>query len=91
MDERRRQAVQDWLRYRSSPERAGHGHDNKTAQPLSMDEIRRRAVEAWQSLRARGSESQASTASGPERDEGRDRGEVEQARDTPGLGDDFSG
>jgi ATP-dependent exoDNAse (exonuclease V) alpha subunit len=91
MDERRRQAVQDWLRYRSSREHAGPGHENKTAQPLSMDEIRRRAVAAWRSLQARGAESQPSTASRQERDDGRDRGESEQARDTPGLGDDFSG
>jgi ATP-dependent exoDNAse (exonuclease V) alpha subunit len=91
MDERRRQAVQDWLKYRSSPERAGHEHENKTAPPLSMEEIRRRAVAAWRSLQARGVESRPSTASGQERDAGRDRGEAGQARDTPGLGDDFSG
>lgn len=91
MDERRRQAVQDWLKYRSSPERAGRGHESNTAQPLSMDEIRRRAVAAWRSLQARGVESQPSAASGRERSPGLDRQEAEQARDTPGLGDDYSG
>lgn len=91
MDERRRQAVQDWLKYRATIEQADHKHVNEGAHPTSMDEIRRRAVAAWRSLQARGAESQPSTASGRERDAGRDRGEAEQARDTPGLGDDLSG
>ena len=90
-DTRRQQAVQDWLRYRASLEQAGRGHEGEASPPLSMDEIRRRAVAAWRSLQARGAESQPSTPSGRERDDGRDRGEAEQARDTPALGDDFSG
>lgn len=92
MDARRRQAVQDWLKYRASleqsaPDEAG---PEQGSPPLSMDEIRRRAVEAWRSLQARGAESQPSAASGRERDTGRARGENEQPRDAPGLGDDFS-
>lgn len=90
-DTRRQQAVQDWLRYRAGLEQAESGHEGEASPPLSMDEIRRRAVAAWRSLQARGAESQPSTASGRERDDGRDRGDAEQARDTPGLGDDFSG
>lgn len=91
MDTRRRQAVQDWLRYRASLEQAGRGPGNEVSPPLSMDEIRRRAVAAWRSLTARGAESQPSAASRRERDAGRDPGETGQGRDTPGLGDDFSG
>lgn len=91
MDARRRQAVQDWLKYRANPEQANRGHGSEPAQPLSMDEIRRRAVAAWRSLRARGVESQRSTEGGRERDFGREREETERAHDPPGLGDDFSG
>jgi len=91
MDARRKQAVQDWLAYRAGLEQAGARHENEAPQPLSMDEIRQRAVEAWRSLQARGAESPPSAAGGRDRDTGRDRGEPEQARDTPGLGDDFSG
>ena len=90
MDARRQQAVQNWLTYRASlgqTRRDGH----EAHPPLSMDEIRRRAVAAWQSLRARGVESHPSPGSQPKHDTGRDKGEPEQARDTPGLGDDFSG
>lgn len=90
-DTRRRQAVQDWLRYRAGLEQPGSGHEGEASPPLSMDEIRRRAVAAWRSLQARGAESQLPAASGRERDARRDRGEAEQARDTPALGDDFSG
>ncbi|HEY2037941.1 MAG TPA: MobQ family relaxase [Steroidobacteraceae bacterium] len=90
MDARRRQAVQNWLKYRASREQAG-GHANETSPPLSMDEIRQRAVAAWRRLQARGMESQPSAASGRQRDAGHDRAESEQARDLPGLGDDFSG
>ncbi|MHB8815681.1 MAG: MobQ family relaxase [Steroidobacteraceae bacterium] len=89
-DTRRQQAVQDWLRYRAGLEQAGIGHEGEASPPPSMDEIRRRAVAAWRSLRARGAESQPSAASGRESDEGRDRGEAKQPRDTPALGDDFS-
>jgi hypothetical protein len=91
MDARRRQAVQDWLKYRAGLEQAGPGHENKASRPLSMDEIRQRAVAAWRSLRARGAESEPSTASGRERESGRERGEAGPARDTPGLDDDLSG
>ena len=92
MDARRQQAVRDWLNHRASLEQAGRGQGGEgAAPPLSMDEIRRRAVEEWRSLRARGAESQPSAASRRERDGGRNRGEAEQARDSPGLGDDFPG
>jgi hypothetical protein len=99
MDARRRQAVQNWLKYRASLEQAGQrqdghqhdGHQKERSPPLSMEEIRKRAVAAWRSLQARGAESHPSAAGKRERDAGRDRREAEQARDTPGLGDDFSG
>jgi hypothetical protein len=89
MEARRRQAVQSWLEYRAGLQRTGHAPEGKAA-PLSMDEIRRRAVAAWRSLRARGAESQSSAPS-RDRDDGRARGEPEQARDTAGLGDELSG
>jgi hypothetical protein len=91
MDARRRQAVQDWLKHRASGEHASGGSEGEHSQRLSMDEIRRRAVAAWKSLQARGAESPASQPRAREREAGRDRGEAEQARDTPGLGDDLSG
>ena len=91
MEGRRRQAVQNWLKYRASLEQTGREHGSEVAPPLSMDEIRRRAVAAWRSLQARGAESRASAAGGRDRDAGRDGTEAEQARGTPGLGDDFSG
>jgi MobA/MobL family len=91
MDARRQQAVRDWLKYRASLVQARDGQGNEGPQPLSMDEIRQRAVAAWRSLQARGAESQPSAENQRERDAGRDRGEAEQTRDTPGLGDDFSG
>jgi hypothetical protein len=87
MDARRQQAVQDWLKYRASLDQAGDREGHERPPPLSMDEIRQRAVAAWRSLQARGAESQPSAESRQERE----RGEVRQARDTPGLGDDFSG
>jgi hypothetical protein len=90
MDARRQQAVQDWLEYRAGLEQAGGGQGSESAPPLTLDEIRQRAVAAWRSLQARGAESQPTVESRRERDAGRDRGEAEQARDTPGLGDDFS-
>ena len=86
MDARRQQAVRDWLKYRESRAQTSGAQGRERGQPLSMDEIRQRAVAAWRSLRARGVESQPSAASGRERD----RGETEQARDTPELGDDLS-
>ena len=91
MDSRRRQAVQDWLEYRSSLEHAGRGQGNEASAPLSMDEIRRRAVDAWRSLQARGAESQASGESRRDRDARHDRAQAERASDTPGLGDELSG
>lgn len=91
MDARRQQAVRDWLEYRASRGQARGAEGHERAPPLSMDEIRRRAVAAWQSLQARGAESQPSSEGRQKRDATPDRGEPEQARDTPGLGDDFSG
>jgi MobA/MobL family len=92
MDARRRQAVQDWLSYRAGLEKAGPGPGDGASPPLSMDEIRQRAVAAWRSLQARGAESTTpSEAAQRERNAGRDGGQGEQARDAPGLGDDFSG
>jgi hypothetical protein len=90
MEARRRQAVRDWLKYRAGLERAGCRHENEVSRPLSMEEIRQRAVAAWRSLRARGAESQPSAGSEREREAGRDRGATEQARDAAGLGDDVS-
>jgi hypothetical protein len=91
MDARRRQAVRDWLQYRASRERTGHGPERQGSPPLSMEEIRERAVAAWRSLRAREAESQPPAGSRRERDAGQDRGEAGPGRDRPGLGDDFSG
>lgn len=88
MDARRRQAVEDWLKYRANLEQAG---PDQGSPPASMDEIRRRAVEAWRSLQARGAESQPGAASERAREAGRARADGEQTRDAPGLGDDFSG
>ena len=90
MEARRRQAVKDWLEYRSSGQRTGHAPGSEPSPPLSMEEIRQRSVEAWRSLRARRAESQLSTTSGRDRDAGSDRGEAGERRDTPGLGEDFS-
>jgi hypothetical protein len=90
MDARRQQAVRDWLKYRAGLDQARGGHGHEASPPLSMDEIRQRAVAAWRSLRARGVESQPSSASRQEHDAERDRGAADQARDTPGLGDDLS-
>lgn len=87
MDSRRRQAVQDWLNYRASLEGPGAGQGGESTPSLSMDEIRRRAVEQWRSLQARGAESQPSEAGRRDDGAGRDREETGRARDTPGLGD----
>ena len=81
MDARRQQAVRDWLEYRAGLERAAGGGGNESPPPLTMEEIRRQAVEAWRSLQARGAESQPSAAS----ERGRDIG-----NDSPAAGDDFS-
>jgi len=91
MDARRRQAVQDWLKHRASDEQADRGSEGEHSPRLSMDEIRRRAVAAWKSLQSRGAESPASQPRSRTREAGLDRGEAEQPRDTPGLGDDLSG
>jgi len=87
MDSRRRQAVQDWLKYRASLERTGDGQGSESTPRLSMDEIRRQAVEQWRSLQARGAESQPSEAGRRDHGAGRDQEETGRARDTPGLGD----
>jgi hypothetical protein len=93
MDARRRQAVEDWLKYRAGREQGRDGERHERAPPPSMDEIRQRAVAAWRSLQARGAESHHSTETRQRRDAERDRGaaESESARDTPGLGDEFPG
>jgi hypothetical protein len=91
MDSRRRQAVQDWLKYRSSLESPAGGQGKDVSPPLSMDEIRRGAVEQWRSLQARGAESHASEAGRRDRDAGRDRAQSARTGDTPGLGEEFSG
>ncbi len=91
MDAQRRQAVQDWLKYRASLGQPGSGAGKEASPPLSLDEIRQRAVAAWRSLRARGAESQPPEANRRDRDAGRDEEQRGQKRDTPGLGDDFSG
>lgn len=86
MDSRRRQAVQDWLKYRASLEHTRGGQGGESTPP-SMDEIRRRAVEQWRALQARGAESQPSEAGQRDHGAARDRDEIGPARDTPGLGD----
>jgi len=91
MEARRRQAVQDWLEIRASRERTAHAREGKSSPPLSMDEIRQRAVAAWRSLRAREAESPSAPAKPRDRDAGRDREEIGRERDTPGFGDDISG
>jgi len=91
MDARRQQAVREWLKYRAGQEQVRGGPGHEKSPPLSMDEIRRRAVAAWRALHAREAESHCSAEGRQGRDAERDRGETERARDTPGLGDDFSG
>ncbi|MGH8199418.1 MAG: MobQ family relaxase [Steroidobacteraceae bacterium] len=91
MDARRQQAVRDWLQYRAGLEPKGAGQAHERPPRYSMDEIRQRAVAAWRSLRAREVESQPSAESPREREVAHDRGETEQARDTPGLDGEFSG
>lgn len=87
---RRQQAVRDWLQYRADQGRADGGRGHESPPPLSMEEIRERAVAAWSSLRARGAESQPS-GENRRAHTGSDRADEGQARHTPGLGDDFSG
>ncbi|HEV7136617.1 MAG TPA: MobA/MobL family protein, partial [Steroidobacteraceae bacterium] len=90
MEARRQQAVRDWLAYRSRQQQADRGQGEASARPLTMDEIRRRAVEAWKSLRARGAESLPSGENRRVRGAARDREHAAQTPDPPGLGDDFS-
>jgi MobA/MobL family len=92
MDARRQQAVRDWLKFRASQQQVRRGQGHERPPPLSMDEIRQRAVAAWRALQARGAQNDAPAEKNPqERDAAGDRGDAGQARDTPGLGDDFSG
>lgn len=91
MEARRQQAVRDWLKHRAGQRQVRDAHGHESSPPLSMDEIRQRAVAAWRALQARGAERQPSADSRQERGAGRDREDIEPARDTPGLGDDFSG
>jgi ATP-dependent exoDNAse (exonuclease V) alpha subunit len=88
MDARRQQAVQNWLKYRASLRHPQQG--NEGPRPHSMDEIRRRAVEAWRGLQARGSESRHSGTGHRAEDRGREP-HAEQERGAPGLGDDSPG
>lgn len=91
MEARRRQAVQNWLRYRARMEQQrGHGQGAESSPRSTLEELRRRAVEAWRSRQARGAESQPSRERSPQRSAGNEAEPV-QERDTPGLGDDFSG
>lgn len=90
MDARRQQAVRDWLEYRAGREAAGAGQGQEGSPPHSVEEIRRRAVEAWRNLQARGAERPPSAASGQDRNMGRARGEAEQEHDSPAAGDEFS-
>jgi ATP-dependent exoDNAse (exonuclease V) alpha subunit len=83
MAARRRQAVEDWLRYR-----AGQAQQSGSQ---SAEDVRRRAVEAWKSLQARGAESPPPAAAGRARGAAREGGETEPGRDPPGLGEDLSG
>lgn len=91
MEARRRQAVQNWLKYRASLERPEQGRGNDSSPPHSMEEIRRRAVEAWRSLQARRSESQPSEASRRDQRLGSDLQQAEEEHGTAGLADDLSG
>ncbi|MGH8290927.1 MAG: MobQ family relaxase [Steroidobacteraceae bacterium] len=89
MDARRRQAVEDWLKYHASPEGTARPPGAESSPPLSTDEIRRRAVEAWRGLKARGAESQRSASNNRDRDAGYDAVEAERGGDTSGLGNEF--
>ena len=91
MQARRRQAVQDWLKYRAEQaQQAGPGESAQHAPAQTVEEIRRQAVQAWKSLQARGAESQPSRAE-PSRDRRAQRQAQEAGpqRDTAGLGGDF--
>jgi ATP-dependent exoDNAse (exonuclease V) alpha subunit len=90
MEARRRQAIRDWLESRAPQPAATGPQALQSSPPASMSEVRRRAVEAWRSLQARGAESRTSSADRGERDAGRDSPDAERAADTPGLGDEYS-
>lgn len=90
-DARRRQAVQDWLKYRAEQaQQAGAGGSAEHRAP-TLEDLRRRAVEAWKSLQAGRVESQPSREGAADRVRGARAKEAEAGRDPPGLGDDFSG
>jgi hypothetical protein len=91
MEARRRQAVQDWLRYRAGQASTAQADPGAGAARPTLEELRRKAVEAWKNLRARGAESPRSADSGRDRNAAHGRAEAEQPREAPGLGDDFSG
>ncbi|MGH8169407.1 MAG: MobQ family relaxase [Steroidobacteraceae bacterium] len=91
MEARRQQAVRDWLAYRDRQAQAGRGQGEEGSRPLTMDEIRQRAVAAWRSLRARGAESQPSGESRRERGMARGGAQgIGQERDVPGSDEEFS-
>ncbi|MGH8296874.1 MAG: hypothetical protein ACRETZ_15475, partial [Steroidobacteraceae bacterium] len=78
MEARRRQAVQDWLKYRAEKaQQANLAASAEHAPPETLEDLRRRAVQAWKSQQARGAESH--------------REEAGAQRDTPSLGEDLSG
>lgn len=92
MEARRRQAVQNWLQYRARMEQQmGRGQGVEGSHRSTLDQLRRRAVEAWRSRQARGAESQPSGERSRDRSAGNEAKEPGQERDTPGLGDDFPG
>lgn len=91
MEARRRQAVQNWLQYRARMEQQmGRGQGAEGSHRSTLDELRRRAVEAWRSRQARGAESQPPGELSRDRGAGNEAKKPGQERDTPGLGDDFS-
>lgn len=92
MDARRRQAVQDWLKYRAEKAQqarlaAGGEHTPREA----LEDLRRRSVQVWKSRQAREAESQPSGTRLPDRAAGRRVEEAASERDAPALGDDLSG
>jgi MobA/MobL family len=90
MEARRRQAIQDWLDSRAAQPAAAVPQALQSSSTASMSEVRRRAVEAWRSLRARGAESRTSSADRGEPAAGRDSPDPERPADTPALGDEYS-
>jgi MobA/MobL family len=90
MEARRRRAVADWLDHRASLEGSAEASRAVGSAPLSLDEIRRRAVDAWRGLQARGVESQSAAANRRELDTGREPADAERAPDERGPGEDYS-